>query len=176
MIQFNATIEQFGEMGEKTGWTYIMVPKALSQQLLPGNKKSFRVKGKLDAYAFKQLALIPMGEGDFLLALNAEIRKHIKKRKGAQLAVQMVLDTSTIEISPDLVACLDDEPAARDYFEKLPGSHKLYYSRWIESAKTMETKSKRIAQALKALARQMDYGSMIRLEKQNRADQLGKGM
>jgi hypothetical protein len=168
MIQFNATIEKFGKLGEKTGWTYILIPAALAQELNPGNKKSFRVKGKLDDWVFKQLALIPMGEGDFILALNAEIRKQIKKNKGARLSVQMAIDKSDVELSPNLMECLEDDPLAKAYFNKIPGSHQKYYSRWIESAKTDETKAKRIALALKALGRQMDYGSMIREDKAER--------
>ena len=168
MIQFSTPIEKFGDMGEKTGWTYILIPEALAQELKPGNKKSFRVKGKLDGWAFKQLALIPMGEGDFILALNNEIRKQIKKNKGAKLSVQMAVDTSEIELSPDLMECLEDDPAAKAYFNKIPGSHQKYYSRWIESAKTDETKARRIALALKALGRQMDYGTMIREDKAER--------
>ena len=174
MIQFTATIEKFGSMGEKTGWTYILIPEALAQELNPGNKKSFRVKGKLDNWPFKQLALIPMGEGNFILALNAEIRKQIKKQKGSRLSVQMLLDKSVIELSSDLLECLNEDAVAKAYFNQLADSHQKYFSRWIESAKTMETKARRIAMALKALSRQMDYGSMIRLEKQNRADLYGK--
>lgn len=168
MIQFNTTIEKFGELGEKTGWTYILIPAKLAQELLPGNKKSFRVKGKLDDWSFKQLALIPMGEGDFILAINAEIRKKIKKQKGSKLSVQMDLDKSDIAISPDLLECLEDDEAAKTFFNKIPGSHQKYYSKWIESAKTLETKAKRIAMAMKALSRQMSYSAMIREDKADR--------
>ncbi len=168
MIQFNAIIEKFGNMGEKTGWTYILIPEVHAQKLLPGNKKSFRVKGKLDDWTFTQLALIPMGEGDFILALNAGIRKQIKKNQGATVTVKMLVDRSEIEISPDLLECLEEEKAAKAYFNKIPGSHQKYYSRWIESAKTLETKAKRIALAIKALSREMDYGSMIREDKAER--------
>jgi hypothetical protein len=155
-------------MGEKTGWTYILIPENLAQELFPKNKKSFRVKGKLDNWAFKQLALIPMGEGDFILAINAEIRKCIKKQKGAKLSVQMQVDKSEIAISADLLECLEEEKAAKAYFHKIPGSHQKYYSRWIESSKTLETKAKRIALAIKALSREMEYGTMIREEKASR--------
>jgi uncharacterized protein YdeI (YjbR/CyaY-like superfamily) len=108
-----------------------------------------------------------MGEGDFILAINATIRKQIKKQKGAKLSVQMSLDTSEIALSADLLECLEEDTAAKTYFNKIPGSHQKYYSRWIESAKTLETKAKRIALALKALSRQMEYGAMIREEKTN---------
>lgn len=168
MIQFSTTIQKFGKLGEKTGWTYILIPEALAQELKPGNKQSFRVKGKLDQWTFKQLALIPMGDGDFILALNADIRKQIKKNKGATVSVQMAIDHSKIELSLDLMLCLEDDPTAKAYFNKIPGSHQKYFSRWIDSAKTDETKAKRIALALKALGRQMDYGSMIREDKAER--------
>ena len=39
MISFSATLMKFGQMGEKTGWTYIIVPKELAEKLKPGNKK-----------------------------------------------------------------------------------------------------------------------------------------
>jgi hypothetical protein len=87
MIKFSTTILRFDSQGEKTGWTYIEVSAALAQKLYPGNKKSFRVKGKLDQYEFEGAALIPMGEGNFILALNSTMRKGIKKQKGDKLMV-----------------------------------------------------------------------------------------
>jgi hypothetical protein len=71
MISFTTTILKFGQQGEKTGWTYILIPAELAGQLKPGHKKSFRVKGRLDQYPIKGVALLPMGEGDFIMALNA---------------------------------------------------------------------------------------------------------
>ncbi len=170
MIHFTTTILQFGEMGEKTGWSYIHIPAAIAQQLKPNNKKSFRVKGKLDDYAFQGLALIPMGEGDFIMALKSEIRKKIKKNKGATLSVKLQLDNKAYEPLKELMDCLEDEPPALAYFNKLPPSHRNYYSKWIESAKTEQTKAKRIAQAVTACARQMHFGQMVRALKEERDD------
>src|ERR1700722_3651082 len=87
MIRFTTKILQFGEMGEKTGWSYIRVPAAVAEMLLPGNKKSFRVKGRLDDHAIEKMALLPMGEGDFIMALKASIRKTLRKQKGDSLRV-----------------------------------------------------------------------------------------
>ncbi|MFX5998869.1 DUF1905 domain-containing protein, partial [Acinetobacter baumannii] len=80
MIQFATIIKKFAKQGEKTGWTYIEIPEAIAQQIKPNNKKSFRVKGKLDSFSIKGIALLPMGEGSFIMALNAEMRKGIKKK------------------------------------------------------------------------------------------------
>lgn len=167
MVKFTATILKFDDQGEKTGWTYILIPEKIALELKPGNKKSFRVKGKLDNYAIKKIALIPMGGGDFIMALNAVMRKAIGKRKGAQLNVQLVEDKQPPLLNKELMECLADEPAALAYFNSLAGSHRLYFSRWIDSAKTSPTKIKRIALAVSCLAKKMDYGQMIRSQKKD---------
>src|SRR5690606_25552449 len=141
---------RFGQMGEKTGWTYIHIPADQAAQLFPGNKKSFRVKGKLDHVPVKQLALLPMGDGHFILPLNAGLRKALKKQKGAELLVQLEKDESRITLNNELISCLEDEPAAFRFFNTLQPSHQLYFSKWIETAKTDSTKTKRIAQSVNA--------------------------
>lgn len=170
MIKFTAPVLKFDEQGEKTGWTYFVIPAELAQQLKPGNKKSFRVKGKLDTYAIKQVALMPMGDGDFIMPLNAAMRKGTGKRKGAILHVQLQVDESAIEISPDLLACLEDEPKAKAFFDALGKAEQNYYSRWIESAKTEPTKAKRIAMSLNGFLKGMGYAQMIRAAKQDKQE------
>lgn len=153
---------KFDKKGEKTGWTYIVIPADIAGKLKPGNKKSFRVKGKLDNYVFDKTALLPMGEGEFILPLNAIIRKGIGKREGAILNVEMQEDKSAFIFNPDMMACLADEPSAIKFFESLPGSHQRYFSKWIDSAKSDATKTKRIALTVNALARGKGYAEMIR--------------
>lgn len=162
MIKFTATILKFDKQGEKTGWTYIEIPAAFAQDLYPGNKKSFRVKGKLDGYSIKGIALLPMGEGAFIMALNAAIRKAIGKQKGASLQVQLEVDKIAYQLNEALLECLGDEPAALLYFKSLPTSHQNYFSKWIESAKTAATKTKRIALAVNALSNKMGFAAMLR--------------
>lgn len=162
MIRFTTTIHQFGEMGEKTGWTYVEIPADLAETLNPGVKTSFRVKGKLDAHPVKALALIPMGGGRFIIPLNATLRKAIGKKKGAMLSLQLELDKKGYQLNAEFLACLADEPAAEKHFKSLPGSHQNYFSKWIESAKTEPTRVKRIAMAVTALAKQQGYAEMIR--------------
>lgn len=168
MLRFSTTILQFDQQGEKTGWTYIAISATQAAILKPGNKKSFRVKGKLDAYPIKQVALMPMGNGEFIMPLNAKIRKGIKKRKGAILIVEIVSDESVIPPPPGFIYCLKDEPKGLDYYYSLSPSHQLYFTKWIETAKTELTRTKRIAQAINALSRQLDFGSMLRLRKREK--------
>jgi hypothetical protein len=48
------------------------------------------------------------------------------------------------------------------FFKTLPGSHQRYFSKWIDSAKAVETKAKRIAWAVTALSKKQGYAEMLR--------------
>src|SRR5215218_9635027 len=162
MLEFTTTILRFQQQGEKTGWTYIKVPSSLAQKLVPGNKKGFRVKGFLDGCAFQGISLLPMGGGDFILTLNATIRKKIKKEIGAQLKIKMEVDLKPIEPPKELMECLADEPAALARFKALTKSHQNYFTNWINQAKTEPTKAKRIAASINALDKGLGFVEAIR--------------
>lgn len=162
MIQFTATLKKFDDKGEKSGWTYIEIPADLAQKLKPGNKKSFRVKGRLDQHKITGISLLPMGGGSFILAVNGDMRKGIGKRYGAMVKVQLEEDKKGFVFNKDFMECLADEPAANDFFKSLTGSHQRYFSKWIDSAKTEETRTKRIVQAITALSKKWGYPEMIR--------------
>ena len=173
MVQFTTTILQFAAQGEKTGWSYISIPAALAAKIKPGNKKSFRVKGRLDDHPIKGMALIPMGEGNFIMALNASIRKAIRKNKGASLKVCLEADAAKITPPKELLVCLADEPRALDFFNTLTPGHRNYFGNWIRAAKGETTRATRIAHCVNALGRGLDYGQMMRSLKQDRQDLLG---
>lgn len=162
MVNYTTTILKFDKQGEKTGWTYIEVPEKIAEQLKRGCKKSYRVKGKLDDYKIEQVALIPMGNGGFIIPFNAEMRKGTGKRKAAILNVQLQEDKKAYQLNAEFMECLEDEPTALDFFKSKSASYQRYYSKWIESAKTEITKTKRIALAVSSLAKKMEYGEMIR--------------
>lgn len=161
-VQFNTPILKFGSKGEKSGWTYIDIPADIAQKLKPGNKKEFKVKGKLDNYAIKRRSVMPRGDGNFIMPINAALRKEIGKRQGAMLRVQLEEDTSEFVFNNDFIECLRDDPEAQLFFKTLPGSHQRYFSKWIDSAKTEPTRVKRISMAVNALARKWGYAEMIR--------------
>lgn len=165
MIRFTTTIHKFDKQGEKTGWTFIEISAAQARKLNPGVKTGYRVRGKLDSHPIQKTALIPMGEGRFILPLKSSLRKTLGKKMGDKLTVEMELDERPVEISPALMKCLKDEPESLKFFKSLPGSHQRYYGRWIDDAKTMETKARRIAMALKAFSKQQGFNEMMRENK-----------
>jgi Domain of unknown function (DUF1905)/Bacteriocin-protection, YdeI or OmpD-Associated len=162
MVEFEAEIIKYAKNGEKTGWTFVEIPLDIAVKIKPKTKTSYRVKGKLDNLTINQVALVPVGEGNFILPLNAEMRKVLKKEVGNKLKVSLEEEIEELPISADLLASLDLEPEALSLFNSYPKGHQRYYSNWVESAKTFETKSKRIYMCVYGLLHNMDYGQMIR--------------
>lgn len=165
VVTFSTTILKFAKQGEKTGWTYVEIPADIAQQLKPDSKLSFRVKGKLDDYKINGVALLPMGSGNFIMPLNALIRKGIGKRHGAMLSLHLELDAEPLKMNKDFLECLNDEPGALKHFASLSKGHQNYFSKWIETAKTEPTRTKRIAMAVSALSRSLGFPEMLREHK-----------
>lgn len=162
MISFSTKIKRFGKKGEKTGWTYVEISATLAQKLNPGKRVGYRVKGALDQHVIQRVSLIPMGAGRFIIPLNATMRRAIGKGDGDTLRVVLEVDERAVPASADFMRCLRDDSRALAHFKTLPGSHQRYFSKWIESAKTKETKTKRITMAVIALAGGQGFPEMLR--------------
>jgi hypothetical protein len=166
MAEFDTIMLQFADQGEKTGWTYIDIPADIAEQLKPGTRTSFRVKGMLDSLPVSGMALMPMGEGNFIMALKAEVRKGLHKSAGAMLHACLEEDTDyKVEVPADLQECFDFEPEAPDFFYSLPKSHRDYFIKWINEAKTSETRAKRIVNTVNAMLRKWKFNEMLRAMK-----------
>ncbi|QNL49663.1 DUF1905 domain-containing protein [Olivibacter sp. SDN3] len=169
MVLFEAEILKFSNKGEKTGWSYIEIPAKLAAQIKPDYRRSFRVKGCLDDVEVAGLALTPMGDGDFILALKATLRKQLKKAEGDYLRIQLEEDTTfKIDLPDDLEICLCEEELWLERFMSLAKSHRNYFINWINEAKTEPTRTKRIALTVEAMEKQLDFGAMIRMDKARR--------
>lgn len=169
MLLFHAEILKFNSKGEKSGWSYIEISKDLAEQLKPAYRRSFRVRGKIDQEAIEGLALTPMGEGNFILALKASLRKKIRKEEGDIIQLELEEDTDfKMGIPEDLELCLCEEEAWINQFLSLAKSHQHYFIKWINEAKTEFTRTKRIALTVEAMDKQLDFGAMIRMDKARR--------
>ncbi|MBL7998639.1 MAG: DUF1905 domain-containing protein, partial [Candidatus Kapabacteria bacterium] len=110
-------------------------------------------------------ALLPMGDGTFILPLNAAIRKALGKESGDTVDVQMEEDPDGYRMNADFLDAVAADNDAQTFFATLSGSHQRYFSKWIDSAKTQTTRERRIVQAVVALGRRMGYPEMIRAQK-----------
>ena len=87
---------------------------------------------------------------------------------GVQTCALPILDKEEITLPDDLNECLNDEPKAFEFFNTLAKGHRNYFIKWVDSAKTIETRTKRMAMMINALARKMGYAEMIRESKTNK--------
>ena len=81
------------------------------------------------------------------------------------LQVQIQEDKSPFKFNKDFIDCLADDPDATAFFNTLTPSHQRYFSKWIDDAKTEETRTRRIAEALSALSKKWGYPEMLRARK-----------
>jgi hypothetical protein len=168
MVSFTTIISKFNKKGEKTGWSFIEITQKQAEKLKPGCRVSFRVKGKIDDFILNKTAILPMGDGSFILPVNGQIRKAIKKNAGDKVKVELHLDERPLTLLPEFIQCLKDDSIAYEFFQTLPKSHQTYFSKWIESAKTVSTRTKRITMAVIALSEKQGFGEMIRSNKKDR--------
>ncbi|MFC3559130.1 YdeI/OmpD-associated family protein [Pedobacter jamesrossensis] len=169
MIHFNAEIEQFEQMGEKTGWSYVFIPASLANQIKANCKTSFRIKGKIDNVEINGMATVPMGEGDFIIALKRELRKKLKKEAGNSVKLYLEEDKDfKIDMPEDLEICLFQEEGLIEQFLSMPKSHQNYFINWLNTAKTEPTRTKRLVMIVNAMYKKQDFGLMIRENKINK--------
>ncbi len=142
MFSFKTTIQKFASKGEKTGWTYVHIPEDIILKL--------------------RLATYPIGDGQFIIALNAELRKKLGKKEGAMLSVKFALDKGEALKSQELLDCLAQEPEAEKQFQSLLLSHQNYFHRYVYTAKGADTRAGRIVNVIHAMYKKMDFGEMIR--------------
>lgn len=162
MHSFQTTILKFANKGEKTGWTYVDIPPDIITKLKLKTKKEFRIKGLMDNVKFERLATYPIGEGNFIIAINAELRKKLGKKEGAMLSIKFDLDKSEALQSQELIDCLNEDPIALKQFNSQPLSHRNYFHRYVYTAKGADTRAGRIVNIINAMYKKQNFGEMIR--------------
>jgi hypothetical protein len=130
----------------KGGWIYSVI-----EEIAPDKKAKFgwvQVSGTIDGFELKRYKLMPMGNGKLFLPVRAEIRKAIGKTEGDVIHVILYADNTPIEIPQEFLLCLENEPAAKQFFFTLTESEQQFYIKWIYEAKQEATKTKRIVESI----------------------------
>jgi len=136
-------------LGGKTA-TGIEVPAAVLTALGPGKRLPVTVNVGGHSY---RTTVAPMG-GAYFVPLSAEHRTAAGVAAGDEIDVEIVLDTAerTVDVPPDLLEALDRAGAARRAFDALSYTRRKEWARLVESAKTPETRQRRIAKAVGELS------------------------
>jgi hypothetical protein len=136
------------ELGGKTA-TGFAVPDEVVSVLGAGKRPAVRVTIGQHTY---RTTIASMG-GRFLVPLSAENRAAAGVAAGDEVDVDIALDTSprVVTVPADLAVALTRDDDARQFFESLAYTHRKEWVRWIEEAKTVQTRSSRIEKTVDAL-------------------------
>jgi hypothetical protein len=133
----------------KGGWHYVLLETDLRAYRV--GKSWPQVKGTVDEMAISQYGLAPFGNGKSLFALNAKLRKQLKKGEGDHIQLTLFLDDSKLKIPNEIHEILEDYSPAKAFFDSLSEKNKKYYIDWIADTKNEETKLNRINKMLNRL-------------------------
>jgi uncharacterized protein YdeI (YjbR/CyaY-like superfamily) len=91
--------------------------------------------------------------GETWVGVSALHREGAGVAAGDRIDVDLELDTAprVVEVPPDLAAALDATPEARRTFDGLSYSNRSWHVLQVTSAKTDETRARRIARSVEAL-------------------------
>jgi hypothetical protein len=136
------------ELGGKTA-TGFRVPDAIVEAF--GSGKRPRVLVRIGSHAYR--STIAVMEGAFMLPLSAENREAAGVVAGDEVEVTLELDTAPREVTvpDDFAAALDADPVARRTFDALSFSNKRFHVEPIVSAKSAETRRRRIEKSVAVL-------------------------
>ncbi|AZA78730.1 DUF1905 domain-containing protein [Chryseobacterium sp. G0186] len=138
-IQFTAIIKQNGEMNA----AFVEFP--FSTEELFHTRGQVKVKAIFDDQVEYSGSLAKMKSDCHILGLTQEIRKQLGKTFGDEVSVSLIEDKEErlVEVADDITAIFNDNPEAKERFNKMSYTHKKEYIRWIEEAKKPETRENR---------------------------------
>jgi hypothetical protein len=145
---FTTTIFQ----AEGMNATGIRVPPEAIAAL--GTKKRPPVKVTIAGYTYRSTVAV---YGDaYLLPLSQERREAAGVQAGDEVEITLELDTEprTVEVPEDLAAALAEKPGTTAAFDASSPSARKEYVRQVESAKTQETRERRISKIVAKLAQE----------------------
>lgn len=148
IIEFDAVITKSDERG---AGAFVLFPYDLERTF--GTKGQVKVQCEFDGVSYRG-SIVNMGNGPCIGILKS-IREQIGKQAGDSVHVRLWRDEEprVVEIPEDLETALQNNPANREFFDKLSYSHKRDYVQWISEAKKAETRSARIEKMIEMLGR-----------------------
>ena len=143
-MTFRTTLEQHGKTA-----TGIEVPKEIVEALGAGRRPAVRVT--LGDHTYRS-TVARRGER-YLVGVSAANREAAGVAAGDELDVTIALDTEPREaaVPEDLAAALEAEPKAMEFFAALTPTQRGYFVSDVESAKTDETRRRRVEKAIAML-------------------------
>ncbi|MEP7360567.1 MAG: YdeI/OmpD-associated family protein [Chloroflexota bacterium] len=145
MPGFKTTLKQ----AEGSSATGIVIPDKVLAALGAGKKPP--VKVTVNGYEYR--STVATVNGDYMVGFNADHRAASGINGGDPIHVSIELDTEprTVELPVDFAAALKADAKAKATFDKLSNSLKGFHVTQVTSAKTDETRQRRIEKSIATL-------------------------
>ena len=143
-MRFHTTILKSGETA-----TGFRVPDDVVDALGAGRRPKVRVT--INGFTYR--SSIATVDGSPMVGVSAENGAGAGVQGGDEVDVDIEVDTAPreVRVPRELAEALDAEPAARTTFDALSYSNKSWHAIQIESAKTDETRRRRLEKSIEAL-------------------------
>ncbi|MDQ6791056.1 MAG: YdeI/OmpD-associated family protein [Candidatus Dormibacteraeota bacterium] len=147
MIRFQARLE------EHSGGSLVQVPKEVSDQL--GGRARIKVQGRLNQLPFRG-STMPTGDGTHCLGFRKDQRAAAGVEIGDVVTVELGRDEEErlVEVPPELASALESERRLEAAFQVLSYTRRKEMAASVASAKSAETRQRRLAAALEELRHQ----------------------
>jgi hypothetical protein len=145
-VNLTATIEATG-----ANTTGIRVPEELLEELGQGRRPKVQV---VFPNGYVHRTTVGPHAGGAYVSVSAAVRDAAQVAAGDVVDLELTLDTAPreVEVPDDLAAALAADAAARSFFGGLTDSQRKAFVTSVTSAKKPETRQRRVAGALEALA------------------------
>lgn len=146
VYEFEAIIKSHDSMDA----AYIEFPYNVESEF--GVKGQVKVKATFDGCEYRG-SLAKMGHNCHVLGITQKIRKQINRQPGDLVHVILIKDIEEriVELPEDFKNRLEENNKASEFYNSLSYSHQKKYIDWILSAKRIETREKRIREAIEML-------------------------
>ena len=145
-LSFESRLES---ISSQANYFALSVPAKITKAL--GTLTAVPILARINASLPFRGSLFPVGGGRHYMRVKAEVRKAAQVKGGDRVRVRIsVVDRSTeISIPKDLRIALRADGVEAD-FKALPPGKRSYLLRWIEKAAKLQTREKRIQEAVEA--------------------------
>ena len=146
--EFSAEILSAGGGGHA-----VVVPKEIAGSFA-GKRPA--VLARVDGVEYRSRLAVYGGKS--YLGLRKDLLRQIGREAGEVVEISLEEDFAEIPAatevaeSPELLAALAKDPAARAAYDALPPSHRREYAKWIGEAKQAQTRTERVGKMVRRLS------------------------
>ncbi|MBV8263566.1 MAG: DUF1905 domain-containing protein [Candidatus Eremiobacteraeota bacterium] len=147
VFRFEAQLVRHPKRADQGGWGLVNVPKSIGKQL----RGMTTIEGTINGHPFRA-ALEPNSSGSHSLRVNQAMRRGASADPGDKVQFAILGPEPEPKLPADLRVALSTAREAKTLWGDLTRLGRLDWMRWINSAKTPETRARRVRRTVEQLS------------------------